>query len=109
MDMLYARYSSPMDLLYTYINQRRFGDFIKGFIQAENDRKKAEADRDEELKEWIAYVHSDTEKSFNKWRADLKEHAETMIGSKTGKKVGRDEDLDDKGIQDIYAKLFPNG
>lgn len=109
MDMLYARYSSPMDLMRTYINQRRFGDFIKGFIQAENDRKKAEADRDEELKEWIAYVHSDTTKSFNDWRAELKEYVEIKIGSKTGKKAGRDEDLDDKGIQDIYAKLFPNG
>lgn len=107
MDMLYARYSSPMDLLYTYIHQRRFGDFIKGFIQAENDRKKAEADKDEELKEWIAYVHSDTEKSFNDWKADLISSAEAKIGSKTGKKAGRDEDLDDKGIQDIYAKLFP--
>ena len=109
MDMLYARYSSPMDLMRTYIHHGRFGDFITGFIQAENDRKKAEAERDEELKEWIAYVHSDTEKSFNKWRADLKEYAETMIGNKAGNKAGRDEDLDDKGIQDIYAKLFPNG
>jgi hypothetical protein len=109
MDMLYARYSSPMDLMSIYIHQRRFGDFIKGFIQAENDRKKAEAERDEELKEWIAYVHSDTEKSFNDWRAELKKYAEAKIGSKTVKKAGRDEDLDDKGIQDIYAKLFPGG
>ncbi len=107
MDMLYARYSSPMDLLYTYINQRRFGDFIKGFIQVENDRKKAEADRDEELKEWIAYVHSYSEKSFDDWKADLIGSTEARTGNKPGKKAGRDEDLDDKGIQDIYAALFP--
>ncbi len=105
MDMLYARYSSPMDLMCTYINRGRFGDFIKGFIQAENDRKKAEAERDEELKEWIAYVHSYSEKSFDDWKADLLVAART----KTGKKTGGDYDLDDKGIQDIYAKLFPNG
>lgn len=109
MDMLYARYSSPMDLLSTYINRGRFGDFIKGFLQAENDRKKAEADRDEELKEWIAYVHSDTEKSFIDWRAELIERAEAKTGNKAGNKTGKDEDLDDKGIQDIIGKLFPNG
>lgn len=109
MDMLYARYSSPMDLMRTYIHQRRFGDFIKGFIQAENDRKKAEAERDEELKEWIAYVHSGTEKSFNDWRADLRSYAEAKIGNKTGRKAGRDEDLDDDGIQAIMNKVFKNG
>lgn len=106
MDMLYARYSSPMDLMRTYINHGRFGDFIQGFIQAENDRKKAEADRDEELKEWIAYVHSDTEKSFNDWKAELIEKAEAKTRNKTGRKAGRDEDLDDKGIQAIINKVF---
>ena len=103
MDMLYARYSSPMDLLSTYINRGRFGDFIKDFLQAENDRRKEEADKDEELKMWIAYVHSYSDKSFNDWKAQI------LGDTKTGKKAGGDYDLDEKGIQDIYAKLFPNG
>lgn len=102
MDMLYARYSCPMDLMSTYINRGRFGDFIKGFLQAENDRKKAEAERDEELKEWIAYVHSYSEKSFDDWKADL-----MGGGTKTGKKTGGDYDLDEKRTQEIIGKLFP--
>lgn len=105
MDMLYARYSSPMDLVYTYINQRRFGDFIKGFLQAENDRRKEAADKDEELKEWIAYVHSYSDKSFSDWKADLL----GTVTTKAGKKTGGDYDLDDKGIQGIIDKLFTNG
>ena len=109
MDMLYSRYSSPMDLMRTYINQGRFGDFIKGFIQAENDRKKAKADRDADLKEWIAYVHSYSEKSFDNWKAELIEKAEAMTGNKPGNKAGKDEDLDDNGIQAIMNKVFTNG
>lgn len=107
MDMLYARYSSPMDLLRTYINRGRFGDFITDFLQAEKDRRKSEAEKDEELKMWIAYVHSYSEKSFNDWKAGLM--GGTKEDKKTGKKTGSDFDLDDKGIRDIYAKLFPDG
>ena len=104
MDMLYARYSSPMDLMRTYINHGRFGDFIKAFMQEENDRKKAEAEKDEELKMWIAYVHSYSDKSFNDWKDGI------MGGPvKKGKRTGGDYDLDDKRAQEIIANLFPNG
>ena len=102
MDMLYARYSSPMDLISTYINRGRFGDFIKGFLQTENERRKAEADKDEDLKMWMAYVHSYSDKSFNDWKAGL------MGGStKTGRKTGGDYDLDEKRAQEIIDNLFP--
>lgn len=103
MDMLYARYSSPMDLVYAYINQRRFGDFIAGFLKAENDRKKAEAEKDENTKMWLAYVHSYSDKSFNDWKDEVMGSAVSKTGRKT---AGSDNDLDDKGIQDIIGKLF---
>lgn len=105
MDLLYSRYSNPMELVKTYIRRGRFGEFVTGILQADKDRKKAEAKRDEDLKEWIAYVHSYSEKSFDEWRAQL-------IGSaaaKTGKKAGSDQDLDDKGIQAIIDNVFKNG
>lgn len=105
MDLLYSRYSNPMELVRSYIRRGRFGEFVTGILQAEQDRRKAEAKRDEDLKEWIAYVHSFSDKSFNDWKAQLIGSAE----AKTGKKASGDYDLDDKGIQDIYAKLFHNG
>ena len=49
------------------------------------------------------------EKSFDDWKAELIEKAEAKTRNNPGNKAGKDEDLDDKGIQDIYAKLFPNG
>ena len=32
MDLLYARYSNPMDLMGRYINQGRFGEFVHEFL-----------------------------------------------------------------------------
>lgn len=101
MDMLYARYSCPMDLVRVYIEQRRFGDFVKHFIQAENERRKIENDKDEEWKMWTAYVHSYSDKSFIKWREEI------LGGSEPAKKTGgADADLDDAGIQAIINKTF---
>lgn len=107
MDMLYARYSSPMDLMSEYISRGRFGDFIEGFLQAEKDRKKEEAERDEDQKMWLAYVYSNTDpnKSFNDWKAETLGRTNTA-GKKT---AGSDFDLDDKGIKNIIGNLFPDG
>ena len=105
MDMLYSRYSNPMELVKTYIRRGRFGEFVAGFLQAEKDRRKAETKKDEDLKEWIAYVHSYSDKSFDDWKAEILGKASTP-GKKT---AGRDFDLDDKGIQNIIGKLFPDG
>ena len=103
MDMLYARYSSPMDLMSRYINQRRFGDFVRHFIQAENDRRKAENDKDEEWMMWTAFLHSHSDKSYIDWKSEI------LGGGKPQKRTGGDADLDDAGIKNIIDHLFPGG
>jgi len=45
MDLLYRAYSNPLDLMNIYINQGRFGKFVEGFLEAEYERKKAEAEK----------------------------------------------------------------
>ena len=105
MDMLYARYSNPMDLVASYIRRRRFGEFVQGFLEAERARRKEEAEKDEEWFYRIAYVHSCSEKSYNDWRADLIGSAETKK-----KTAGRsDRDLDAAGIDAIISKIKKNG
>lgn len=92
-----------MDLVRTYIQQRRFGDFVKHFIQAENERRKAEADKDEDLYLWMAFVHRDPhlpEMTFKDYKAEI------LGGSAAPKKAGSDRDLDDKGIQEIIKRTF---
>ena len=102
MDLLYRAYSSPLDLMNMYINQGRFGKFVEGFLEAEYERRKAEAEKDENWKLWVMYVHSFSDKSFVDWKRDALKNA-----SNTRKK-NRDDELTDDGIQSIVNKLFPS-
>lgn len=55
----------------TYIKRRRFGEFVYRVIDRENQRRKEEAEKEENNRLWIAYVHSMSEKSFVEWRNGL--------------------------------------
>lgn len=103
MDLLYTKYSSPMDLMKRYINQGRFGAFVEGMIHAENERRQAEAKKEEEMMLWIAYVHSNSEDTFNGWRKKI------FGGEGSGgtTKKNSDHDLTDEGIMAIVNRLFP--
>lgn len=99
MDLLYRAYSSPMDLVNRYINQRRFGTFVQGFLEAEYERRKAEAEKENEQMLWIAYVHSEADCNFEEWKKKVC----NIDGGTT-----RDAELDDEGIQGIIDGLFPS-
>lgn len=99
MDLLYSRYSSPMDLVGRYINQRRFGAFVKGFLEAEYERRKQEAERDNEWKLWMAYIHSYSDKPYDEWKKQIFQQSTTKAGKS-------DADLTDEGIQSIIDSLF---
>ncbi len=102
MDMLYRAYSNPLDLMNLYINQGRFGKFVSGFLDAEYERRKAEAEKDDNWKLWVMYCHSFSDKSFNEWKRDALKTA-----SNTSKK-SKDYDLTNDGIKSIYNKFFPS-
>ena len=107
MDMLYARYSCPMDLISRYINQRRFGDFVTHIIKSDQEHRKEKAEKENDFYLWIAYVHQlrdiPPEMTFTKWKAAIKKLAPD------DRKRGGDADLDDAGIQNIIDHLFPGG
>ena len=104
MDMLYRRYSNPMDLINRYINQGRFGEFVSGFLDQESERNKEEAERELEMKLWIAYIHSESDKSYGEWRKCVR--SDDSVKNKNTK-AGGDQSLDDDGIKSIIADLFP--
>jgi hypothetical protein len=97
--MLYRAYSNPMDLIGVYINQGRFGTFVEGFLQAEYDKRKAEAEKDQEFMLWIAYVHSGSQDTFNDWRNKVCKPVSTTTG-------GRDVDMTESDMENILKKLF---
>ena len=103
MDMLYRAYSNPLDLMYMYINQGRFGKFVTGFLEAEDEKRKAEAEKDNDWMLWTMYIHSYSDKSFNDWKdAVLPKQGEKNHNRKT------DSDLDEADMQSIITKLFPS-
>lgn len=103
MGMLYSTYSNPMELMKSYINRGRFGEFVEGFLKAENERRKEESEKDEEWFYRIAYVHSYSEKSYDDWRAELIGSAKETKKKPAGKS---DRDLDAAGIDAIFNQLF---
>ena len=100
--MLYTRYSNPMDLMNRYINQGRFGKFVTGFLEAEYERMKAEAEKDLDWKLWMMYINSMTDMTYGEW----KESVQKNVSYKTRR--NKDDDLTDDGIQGIMNNLFPS-
>lgn len=98
--MLYARYSNPMNLVDQYIKQRRFGKFVQSFAEMEYERKKQEAEKEQEWMLWVAYVHSYSDKSFSDWKKTV------MKPERTTHRRGSDVDMTDKEAQAIMDRLF---
>lgn len=98
--MLYRAYSNPMDLMSMYINRGRFGAFVEGFLKLEFERKKEEAEKNNEWMAWVAYVHSSTDKSFNDWMKQFTNTDSTTVKRKS------DAALDDAGVSSIINKVF---
>ena len=99
MDLLYSRYANPMDLMNMYINRGRFGEFVTSVLEAEYERRKEQAEKDDDLKLWLMYIHSAAEDSFNDWKKRVLKIADN-------KKANRDHDLDDDSIKAIIDDLF---
>ena len=100
--MLYRAYSNPMDLMNRYINRGQFGKFVTGFLEAEYERRKAEAEKDMDWKLWMMYINSMIDMSFGEWKDSVLKNT----SDKTRK--NKDDDLTDDGINAIVNKLFPS-
>ncbi len=98
--MLYRAYSNPMELVKRYISQGRLDTFVEGFITAEAERKKAEAEKENDWMIWIAYVHSDTDLNFG-------EYKKRVMGQSPEEDKQSDAELTEDGIQSILNRLFP--
>lgn len=102
MDMLYRAYSNPLDLMNHYINQGRFGKFVKGFLEAEYERRKSEDEKDYNWKLWMMYINSYSDMTFGEWKESVHKNASER------KRKNKDDDLTDDGIEAIVNELFPS-
>ena len=68
MDLLYSRYSNPLEFMRLYIEQGRFGEFVTEILKMDQKRKTEAAKKEDEQKLWEIYLHSMADKSFNDWK-----------------------------------------
>lgn len=71
MDLMYSKYTSPMDFMHLYIEQGRFGEFVTEILELERKRKEEVAQKEDEQKMWELYLHSMQNKSFNDWKKEM--------------------------------------
>lgn len=99
MDLMYSRYADPMGLMRLYINQGRFGELVENVLHMEQERKRQNAEQQEDWKLWFAYLTGMHEESFEEWKKSLKK---TMAGNtRTG-----DMELSESGIKKILDDCF---
>ncbi len=87
MDLLYSRYASPAEFMGTYIEQGRFGEFVANILELDMKQKKETAQKDEDNKLWLAYIHSMTDQSFQNWKKGLMQNQEPVSYSMSDKQV----------------------
>ncbi len=71
MDLLYSRYSSPLEFMRLYIEQGRFGEFVEEIFGMEQKRRQEKAEDEEEQKLWEMYLHSMSGKSYADWKKEV--------------------------------------
>lgn len=98
MDLLYSRYSNPMDLMHHYMIQGRFEEFVTNIIELENERKKEEKAKLEDQKLWSLYIHSMSEDSFINWKKKVLKQAAQWHK--------KDDEMTDKDIMDIAEQVL---
>lgn len=99
MDLLYSRYSNPMDLMHHYMIQGRFEEFVTNIIELENERKREEEEKLEEQKLWSMYIHSFADCSFNEWKKKVLQPATPGHT--------RDEDMTTSDALGIVDRFLP--
>lgn len=99
--MLYAKYSSPMDLVNRYIRQGRFGKFVHDFLAIDNEHRKEKAEKENDFKLWLLFIDSKSylEHSFDAWKKIVIQQPSTT------QKQTMDTELDDNGIMSIIDRF----
>lgn len=103
MEMLYSLYSNPMDLIRLYIDRGRFGEFVTSVVEADRNRKREKAEKEEDWKLWTYYVqlasNGLTDENFHDWKQRVCKPTNNAPSKS-------DADLTEAGMKSILDKLF---
>lgn len=83
-----------------YINQGRFGEFVRNVVQKEYEHKREKRENDDDWKLWVAYIHGIHEESFVEWKKMLLNKANQV------KSQSKDENLSKEQTVKIINGAF---
>ena len=106
MDLLYSRYSNPLELMSIYIEQGRFGEFVSNIIDMDRKRKQEAEEKANDDRLWAAYIRSMSNKTFPEWKKEIAQNANSepvTLGM-------TDEQVEDAKAQahDILKRFSPS-
>lgn len=91
-----------------YIDSGQFDELVSNILTQEYERRKEEAEKENDRKLWEMYIHSDTTKSYNEWHKEIMNRAKERQPESGRYTLKRDEDMTDQDIDNLLHKLFPN-
>lgn len=71
MDLLYSRYASPFEFMSRYIRQQRFGEFVSEILRLDSNRRRNDAEKENDDRLWSVYIRTMSDKSFAEWKKTL--------------------------------------
>ena len=92
-----------MELMKIYIDQGRFGEFVTEIIDMDFKRKQEEAEKEEDNRLWLAFIHSASDKNFSEWKKSLQQKKEPEDYSMTDEQVA---DVKEQA-KEILKKISP--
>lgn len=89
--------------MHMYIEQGRFGEFVHEILLSEKRRKEEIAEKEDDDRWWSLFLRSDTDKSFEDWKAEMRCRATNGTSSKT---QGNDANTTNADVDAIIKHLF---
>jgi len=87
MDMMYSRYTCPIEFMNIYIENGQFGQLVKDIIESNNKRKQEESEKENDHKMWELYLHSMSDKSFNDWKKEIQTQSQPVTHAMSNAQV----------------------
>ncbi len=109
MDLLYSRYSNPLEFMRLYIDQGRFGEFVEEILEMEQKRKQEKAAKEDEQKLWEMYLHSMSDKSYIDWKKEVLSNNSGNKGNQKPTLAMSDEQVEDakRQARGILQRFLP--
>ena len=76
-----------MEFMNIYIDQGQLSEFVTRILLTDRKNKEETAQKEDDDRLWLAYIHSMTDMSFHDWKDELRKKKEPVVMGMTDKQV----------------------